>query len=158
MWKVIFWIVIWILLILLPIRLLGQVPEVLRVEGEESAYVQYQTDAPLDSPAEPAACIFIQSMTVARIVTLHRETPADSTAKTITLVYGNGGYDVGTWEATVEPDPEHPGFCYWIVQPNEEIFPGRYTVAVSDLSSWINTAKTGREGIVWIFGRKEGSM
>lgn len=143
-------------LFLLPAGWLnGQAPAVLEKEGETPVFALQPDGEWLPAPAAEPEFVLLRPVQVVRIVTLHRNLPPDAEPGSITLFYGNGGYDLGVWQAEAIQDPERPEWTYWVVYLDEEVYPGRYRIIDSDPGTWANTGQTEGQGVVWIFSRQD---
>lgn len=144
------------LLLLLPLYLPGQGSELLPAEGESPLFALHRTDPALDTPAEPTEFVIIRGAELSRIITLHRD--GETADASISLANVTGEFEIGTWPAEIKPVPGADNLSYWIVYPDKRIPPGKYRITVSHPQSWVNSAGTTREGMVWVFSRTELSL
>lgn len=147
-----------LVLIMAPVWAYGQIVTLAANDGEECLLITSQKGQQLATPAEPVEIIVLQKTELTRIVTLHKACDLTAGKATITLYYANGEHNVGVWDATVEPVPDKEGLFYWKINPGKTIHPGRYQVLVSNPESWLNTSASGKQGLVWVFSKKELSL
>lgn len=147
-----------ITLLMTPIGVFGQTITLTSGEDEECLFAMSQKGQQLATPAEPAEMIVLQRTELSRIVTLHKSCDLSAGKATITLYNVNSEYNVGVWEAVVEPVPGKEDLFYWKVNPGKAIHPGRYQIIVSNPESWLNTSASGKQGLVWVFNKKQLSL
>lgn len=96
------------------------------------------------NPPNPTIFELVEPTTITKIRNYHWNGSQGKAPGWIKLM--SDGNTVGQWDASGES-----GNTYWVVKPNIDLQPGKYTVIDSDNSTW--SQNTEGKGITWVYGR-----